>query len=131
MKNTRLWAFFVLIALIVIAFACHIGFNIKPCDDSRDFNLACHKMYMSFGVLFCLGLLLLLSAGLYVLTDPTNEGADHPAKNVFDSFSKQLIPIATLVLGYYFGTSIKDESTRPPNITNVVNNPAATASLPK
>jgi hypothetical protein len=105
MKNLKLYAFMVMLVVFVVAFL----YNLKSlgCDKAAaDFSvLECHKLYMSFGVLFSIGIMLLVSAGLYILSEPPEDKADIPAKNVFDSFAKQLIPIATLVLGYYFGST--------------------------
>lgn len=103
MKNLKLLSFMLVVCFFVVVFIWHI--QSLTCDDSAGFDVSCHKMYMSFGVLFCIGILLLVASGFYVLGDPPATGSDFPAKSVFDSFAKQLIPIATLVLGYYFGTA--------------------------
>lgn len=113
----KIYAFLTLLAFFVGIFVWHIR-DLK-CDDTNGFDVPCHKMYMSFGVLFCIGILLLTSGGLYILLPPPSDNASFPAKDVFDSFTKQLIPIATLVLGYYFGTaSDKPEKPKKPNPQN-------------
>jgi hypothetical protein len=58
-------------------------------------------------------MLLLISAGLYIFNPPP-ANSENAAKNVFDTFAKVLLPIATLILGYYFGTgNMKASSTDP------------------
>ena len=66
--------------------------------------MECYKLYMAFGVLFAVAVVLALGAGLYALVPPNAEG-DHPGKDIFDTLSKTLLPVVTLVLGYYFGSS--------------------------
>lgn len=105
--NTRLYVFFAMVTGFVVAFVLHIQSLECRADTPEYFDLECHKMYMSFGVLFCIGILLLVSGGIYILQNPPEDKQEFPARNVFDSFTKQLVPIATLVLGYYFGTSVQ------------------------
>lgn len=109
-------AFVALLAFFVAVFIWHIR-DLK-CDDSNGFDVQCHKMYMSFGVLFCIGIMLLASGGFYVFLPKPSTGTDYPAKEVFDSFAKQLIPIATLVLGYYFGTTAERPEKKKKSDTN-------------
>lgn len=66
--------------------------------------MECYKLYMAFGVLFAVAVVLALGAGFYALVPPHGQG-DHPGKNIFDTLSKTLLPVVTLVLGYYFGSS--------------------------
>ena len=111
MNKTLGW-FLGILLLVFVAFLLYIAW-LTPCSPSEqiakgmvsgDFTVfECHKLYLSFGVLFAVVMMLLLSAGLYVFVRPT-AGQEDPAKNVFDTFSKVLLPIATLILGYYFGT---------------------------
>ena len=130
-------AFFAFLAAILIA---GIGFGfyvsgLEPCSKSTLGGLECHKLYLAFGVLFAVAIMLALGAAFYAFV-PANGGAgDPPGKQIFDSFMKTLAPIATLVLGYYFGStqtttqSTKDE--KPVTAAPAVAAGASEAAAPK
>jgi hypothetical protein len=94
---------------LLAVFGCVIGFGVyvsslTNCNESKIGPLECHKLYLAFGVLFAIGVLLVVGAGLFALL-PAPSSGDAPGKSVFDGFIKVLPPIATLVLGYYFGST--------------------------
>lgn len=104
-------AFFLFVgALLVagIAFGLYVS-GLDKCSVMAARNtgfteLECHKLYLAFGVLFAVAILLLLSAAFYAFVPPPQGAHEHPGKQIFDNFMKVLPPIVTLVLGYYFGS---------------------------
>lgn len=104
----KLKPFFVFLTLLV-ALCAGVGvyaYRIDSCaTNAAAFPIMeCYKLYMAFGVLFAVAVVLALGAGLYALVPPNAQG-DHPGKDIFDTLSKTLLPVVTLVLGYYFGSS--------------------------
>lgn len=111
--------FFVFLTLLVLLCA-GVGvyaYHIDSCVQTRDYLpvVECYKLYMAFGVLFAVAVILALGAGIYALIPPNGQG-DHPGKNIFDTLSKTLLPVVTLVLGYYFGRSQVASSARAPDV---------------
>jgi hypothetical protein len=93
-------------AAIVFGFAfMFMNFLASP-DKDKPSDLEHRRMYFAYGALMTMAILLVIAAALYVASE--GEGS---AKEVFDSFTKILPPIATLVLGYYFGTTRSSRDT--------------------
>lgn len=69
-------------------------------DASTFFEV--RRLFFAAGVLAVLAFLLVLSIAIYAATEDAGET---PAKVIFDSMTKIVPPIITLVLGYYFGQS--------------------------
>ena len=89
-------------------------------------GLECFRLYLAFGVLFAVAVLLAIAAAFYALLPPPQSG-EPPGKQIFDTFSKSLLPVVTLVLGYYFGSS---QTAQAPSKEKVSESPAAAASAP-
>ena len=113
-------AFFVFLGVLLvagIAFGLYIS-NLDSCavmaarTTSAFTELECHKLYLAFGVLFAIALMLALGAGFYAFLPPPQNATDNPGKLVFENFSKIFPPIITLVLGYYFGSSQTAQSIK-------------------
>lgn len=64
-----------------------------------------YRMFFAYGILVAIAVLLVLAAALYFLAGSTAKPENQAGKEIFDSFIKILPPIATLVIGYYFGTT--------------------------
>ena len=96
-------------AIVVLVGGFMLYIKSLKCDkevlDIAFNSFECHRMYMSFGLLFGILMVLIISAGLYVFitTDAAKPGDKNAAKEVFDTFSKGLLPIVTLIIGFYFG----------------------------
>jgi hypothetical protein len=108
MKN-----FFIFLGILLasgIAFGFYIS-NLDSCSvmaghsNSAFTEIECHKLYLAFGVLFAIAIMLALGAGIYALIPPHQGSTDSPGKNIFENFAKIFPPIITLVLGYYFGSA--------------------------
>jgi hypothetical protein len=102
-------SFFVFLAVLALAgvgFGYHVS-TLQDCgaETSKLPATECHRLYLAFGVLFAVGLLLSLGAAFYVLIPTPSDGKPHPGKDVFDTLSKSLLPVVTLVLGYFFGNA--------------------------
>ncbi len=99
-------AFFVFL-LVVVAAGFGFGIYAKDIQCSKVASISgleCFRLYLAFGVLFAVAVLLAVAAAFYALIPPPDQG-EHPGKQIFDTFSKSLLPVVTLVLGYYFGSS--------------------------
>lgn len=75
-------------------------------DASTFFEV--RRLFFAAGVLAVLAFLLVLSIAIYTTSSGPGET---PQKVIFDSMTKIVPPIITLVLGYYFGQS---SGARPP-----------------
>ena len=131
-------SFFSFLAVLVVA-GVGFGFYVSTLQSCGSQGstlpvMECHKLYMAFGVLFAVALMLALGAAFYALVPPPDE-KDHPGKQIFDTLAKTLLPIVTLVLGYYFGST--GSGSTPPKEKGAVQqersvNPAGDAgSAPK
>lgn len=99
-------AFFLFLAAVI---AAGLGFgyyakDIKCAEITAIPALECLRLYLAFGVLFAVAVLLAVGAGFYALIPPPASG-EHPGKQIFDTLAKSLLPVVTLVLGYYFGST--------------------------
>jgi hypothetical protein len=112
-------AFFTFVgALLVagIAFGLYIS-GLEKCSviaagGSGITAIECHKLYLAFGVLFAIAILLLLAAAFYAFVPAPTGVSEAPGKLIFENFIKIFPPIITLVLGYYFG-STGNNSAKP------------------
>ena len=96
-------------------------------------ELECQKLYLAFGVLFAVALLLLLSAAFYAFVPAPTGATDSPGRQIFENFVKILPPIVTLVLGYYFGSAGTNAASKEPKVAGpsvAASAPAETASPP-
>lgn len=93
------------LTLLTICFGVYVH-DLKSCVEQAPLFpiVDCHKLYLAFGVLFAVAIMLSLGAAFYALVPPPATG-DHPGKQIFDTLSKSLLPVVTLVLGYYFGSA--------------------------
>ena len=104
MTNMRsFFGFLAVIVLVTVAFGLYV-YSLSSCTDSTLSAIECHKLYLAFGVLFTVAIMLALGAGFFALV-PAKDDKDSPGRPIFDTFAKTLPPIATLVLGYYFGSA--------------------------
>lgn len=97
------FSFLVLVGLSGVGFAYYAK-DISCTQITSIAGLDCFRLYLAFGVLFAVAVLLAVSAAFYALLPPPAQG-EHPGKQIFDTMAKSLLPIVTLVLGYYFGSS--------------------------
>jgi uncharacterized protein (UPF0333 family) len=98
--------FFVFLLLVIVA-GIGFGYYSKDIECSKVTSISgleCYRLYLAFGVLFAVAVMLAIAAAFYTLIPAPAQG-DHPGKLVFDTMSKSLLPVVTLVLGYYFGSS--------------------------
>ena len=98
---------FFLFLLVIVAAGFGFGYYAKDIRCSTVVSISgleCFRLYLAFGVLFAVAVLLALAAAFYALIPPPDQG-ESPGKQIFDTFSKSLLPVVTLVLGYYFGSS--------------------------
>jgi ABC-type dipeptide/oligopeptide/nickel transport system permease component len=123
------FAFLILLVLLCAGVGFY-AYRIDSCAANAAVFpvMECYKLYMAFGVLFAVAVILALGAGFYALVPPHSQG-DHPGKAIFDTLSKTLLPVVTLVLGYYFGSAQVTAPQRPSNTD--APNQAAAASSPK
>jgi hypothetical protein len=105
---------FLLVLFVMCGGVAFYVFNIDSCAQQATVFpvMECYKLYMAFGVLFAVAMMLALGAGFYALVPPPPSG-DHPGKQIFDTLSKTLLPVITLVLGYYFGSAQASVQTGP------------------
>ncbi len=101
-------SFFAFLAVLFVMCG-GVGFYVFQLDSCARQAAAlpvmeCYKLYLAFGVLFAVAIMLALGAGFYVLV-PAPASGEHPGKQIFDTLSKTLLPVITLVLGYYFGST--------------------------
>ena len=123
--------FFLFLILIV---AAGIGFgyyatDIKCSAVTSISGLECFRLYRAFGVLFAVAVLLAIAAAFYALLPPPQQG-DNPGKQIFDTFSKSLLPIVTLVLGYYFGSSQSAATANKPQPPDAASSAVSAPQLP-
>lgn len=106
MGSNRSFFAFLLVLFVMCAGMGTYVYNIPSCKEmASSFPIMeCYKLYMAFGVLFAVAIMLALGAGFYALVPPPANG-EHPGKQIFDTLSKTLLPVITLVLGYYFGSA--------------------------
>ncbi len=97
------FSFLVLVGLSGVGFAYYAK-DISCTQITSIAGLDCFRLYLAFGVLFAVAVLLAVSAAFYALLPPPAQG-EHPGKQIFDTMAKSLLPIVTFVLGYYFGSS--------------------------
>jgi hypothetical protein len=68
------------------------------------------------------------------LIPPPSTG-EHPGKQIFDTLAKTLLPVVTLVLGYYFGSAQVNHGALAPQAASAASTPAtappATVAPPK
>ncbi|MCE4553987.1 hypothetical protein [Pelomonas cellulosilytica] len=98
---------FFLFLLILVGAGIGFGFYAKDIDCRTVTSIAgleCYRLYLAFGVLFTVAVLMAMAAAFYVLVPPPAAGG-HPGQSVFDTFAKSLVPVVTLVLGFYFGSN--------------------------
>jgi hypothetical protein len=133
--NFRPFYFFLAAVLIaVIAFGLYVR-ELTDCSTSLIGPLECHKLYLAFGVLFAIVIMLIIGAGLYALV-PAPTSGEAPGKSIFDGFIKVLPPIATLVLGYYFGStqttakSVEQRSSQTSGTQQAASAPVSAPSAP-
>ena len=77
--------------------------------DEKD-RLQVRLLYFAGVVLACLALVFLEAMGMYYFSDSGEgykAGGINPGKEIFGACVQVIPPIATLVLGYYFGRSEK------------------------
>ena len=129
--------FFTFVAMLVLlcaAFGAYVA-TLKSCSDPTNQLpvLECHKLYLAFGVLFAVAIMLALGAAFYALIAKPADAADHPGKQIFDTLSKTLVPVITLVLGYYFGSAQVSSKTAPTEkvAASELKVPGAAASAPE
>ena len=131
-QNKPFFSFLAVLVALCVAFGFYVA-SLKSCSatDNALPGLECHKLYLAFGVLFAVAIMLALGAAFYALIAPPTTG-DHPGKQIFDTLSKSLVPVITLVLGYYFGSAqvsakSASEKASPPETKASVPAPAASA----
>lgn len=88
--------------LAVVAGFMYYLSTLSPPAGQNPFDF--HKLYFAYGVLVAISILLIFASVVFIwgpaATPPNTES---PGKAVFDAFIKILPPIATLVVGFYFG----------------------------
>lgn len=94
--------FLLCFALLVAGSMAFLTWTIK--DEADKFKYM--QLFFAMGILTGLGLILAFAITAYVW-GPQHQGTESPGKTVFDACVKVIPPIITLVLGTYFGTTMK------------------------
>lgn len=104
-------------ALLVFVgvFMYYISQRQPPAGAVESLVFEYYRMYFAYGVLVAIAVLLVLAAALYFLAGSNGASQNPAGKEIFDSFIKILPPIATLVIGYYFGTTQVNKPTAEKN----------------
>jgi hypothetical protein len=88
--------------LVLSALAAGVMYGLFRGDTFKQFEMS--RLYFAAAVLAFLAFIFLFSMILYVFGSDHAPGADSPGKAIFDSCVKVIPPIATLIIGFYFGT---------------------------
>jgi hypothetical protein len=72
------YLFLTAVFLTVVASGVYVS-KLADCNASSIGALECHKLYLAFGVLFAIVVMLVIGAGLYALLPPPQSG-DGPGK---------------------------------------------------
>jgi hypothetical protein len=92
-----LWLFIVLAILAATLMSAMFGITSRGDSEST-------RLYFAAGVLAFLAFIFVFAMLIYAFGgDGTTGTADSPGKVIFDSCVKVLPPIATLIIGFYFG----------------------------
>jgi len=93
----------VVLAALMAALVAGVMYGLLFRTDVKKFELS--RLYFAVGVLLSLGFVFVLAMLFYVYgPDPVPPTAEPPGKVIFDACVKVIPPIATLIIGFYFGT---------------------------
>ena len=93
----------VVLACLTAALIAGVMYGLLFRADRTDFELS--RLYFAVGVLLSLGFVFVLAMLFYAYgPDPVPPTAEPPGKVIFDACVKVIPPIATLIIGFYFGT---------------------------
>jgi heme A synthase len=96
--------------LAVLAAGIMYGmFRVAP---SAQFEVS--RLYFAAGVLAFLAFIFIAAMIFYAYGPPVPGGVESAGKTIFDACVKTLPPIATLVIGFYFGSQTGRSSANPP-----------------
>lgn len=103
--------YLVLIGILVLLVAILVGIvflskdelKLRKLNPDSEAEFEGRRLYFASIVLIGVGLLFVLSMTMYYFEEPSS--GNSRGKEIFDSCKTILPPIATLVLGFYFGKS--------------------------
>lgn len=99
MDRSRLMLWMFVILAILAASLMSAMFSVSPRTDFEG-----SRLYFAAGVLAFIAFIFIVAMLIYAFGgDPAAGGAETPGKIIFDSCVKVLPPIATLIIGFYFG----------------------------
>jgi len=107
LKNAELLIFSLMIFISLAGMMFLIfrsGVNSQSGDDS--IRLRVRLLYFAAAVLSGLGLIFMQSMAMYYFSCDSGgciAGSENPGKEIFTACTQIIPPIATLILGYYFG----------------------------
>jgi hypothetical protein len=123
MDRSRLLLWLFIVLAILAATLMSAMFGVSPRGD-----LESSRLYFAAGVLAFLAFIFVFAMLIYAFGGDGATTADSPGKVIFDSCVKVLPPIATLIIGFYFGAY--HTSSRPPAAPAVAPAPPAPAAAP-
>ena len=98
MDRSRLLLWMFVILAILAASLMSAMFGMGPRTDTEG-----ARLYFAAGVLAFIAFIFVVAMLIYAFGEPGAAGSDSPGKIIFDSCVKVLPPIATLIIGFYFG----------------------------
>jgi len=94
---------FVITLLVVSALSAFVAYGMFDVGTMKEIEKS--KMYFAAAVLAFLAFIFVLSAILYGLgPEPAQPSGESPGKAIFDACVVTIPPMATLILGFYFGS---------------------------
>ena len=118
-------ALFAIALLVVSALAAYVAYGMFSVGTMKEFEMS--KMYFAAAVLAFLAFIFMLAVIIYGLgPEAAPSSAEAPGKAIFDACVKVIPPIATLIIGFYFGTT--QDRTRSVQEKAVVLQPGPSAS---
>ena len=127
MDRSRLLLWLFIVLAILAATLMSAMFGVSPRADFES-----SRLYFAAGVLAFLAFIFMVAMLIYAFGGDGAAGSgDSPGKVIFDSCVKVLPPIATLIIGFYFGAyqaSSRQATATPAPSTAATPQPASTAS---
>ena len=127
MDRSRLLLWLFIILAVLAATLMSAMFSVAPRGDAEA-----SRLYFAAGVLAFIAFIFLVAMLIYAFGGDGGADSDNtPGRVIFDSCVKVLPPIATLIVGFYFGayhTGSRQPATGTPQVSAPT--PAATPAPP-
>ena len=98
MDRSRLLLWLFIVLAILAATLMSAMFGVSPRE-----NVESSRLYFAAGVLAFIAFIFMFAMLIYAFGGESAGASDSPGKVIFDSCVKVLPPIATLIIGFYFG----------------------------